>query len=88
MSIVNELQLRYACQIVDKMLVAFTKMAIRALFLQLFTQKSLQTSAWTLTIATFIGSAAFAIASFFECKLIHKVWDRAQPGTCFNLVSS
>ena len=67
---------------------AFTKLAIIFLYLRLFVQWNLKRFAQILAAIIFAGSTAFALASVFECNPIHKVWDRRQPGTCFDLGAS
>ncbi|KAL6719525.1 hypothetical protein ACLMJK_003766 [Lecanora helva] len=82
------IMLWYVCQIIYKMLVGFTKLAILFLYLRLFPQQWLRQSCWVTGTIVFVGSLAFAIASIFECNPIHKLWDRKQPGTCFNIGAS
>lgn len=81
-------QFWYGCQIVYKFLVGFTKLAIIFLYLRIFTQWNLKKFSYILASIVAIGSFAFGIASIFECNPIHKLWDRKQPGTCFDLGAS
>ncbi len=67
--------------------VSLTKISILFLYLKLIPQKSYRIVNWIMM--AFVGLTGFTcvLAGIFQCNPIHKAWDTAVDGTCFNQVA-
>lgn len=74
----------YVYQILYKLLVGFTRLTFCALYLRIFNRKGVHRLIWVVSGTVASGSVAFALGTVFQCKPIHRAWDRQVHGTCIN----
>ncbi|KAI0139368.1 hypothetical protein F4776DRAFT_662327 [Hypoxylon sp. NC0597] len=77
-------RLSYANQAVYYTSVSLTKISILFFYFRLFPQKTYRIFLWAMMGFVGLTGLISSIAGIFQCTPVHKAWDTAIPGTCFN----